>query len=98
MVKTSNWESAIKHTSLVSEIHCIPFLLMFVKCLKIQPDNAKALYRRGMAYSGNNNLLKAEEDLQKAYLLAGNGKQKPFLTIVYNCFTRSEHQTAISIG
>ena len=29
-----------------------------------------------MAYLGNNNLLKAEEDLQKAHTLAGNGKIK----------------------
>ena len=54
----------------------------FVKCLKIQPDNAKALYRRGMAYLGNNNLLKAEEDLQKALSLAGNGKKIPVPTII----------------
>lgn len=47
-----------------------------MKCLKIQPDNAKALYRRGMAYHGNNDLLKAEEDLQKAHSLVGNGKSK----------------------
>ena len=39
-----------------------------------------------MAYLGNNNLLKAEEDLQKAQLLAGNGKKRLVLTIVYNLF------------
>ena len=39
-----------------------------------------------MAYLGNNNLLKAEEDLQKAQLLAGNGKKRLVLIIVYNLF------------
>ena len=44
-----------------------------MKCLKIQPENAKALYRRGMAYYETNSLLKAEEDLEKAKTLAPKG-------------------------
>ncbi|XP_065920594.1 tetratricopeptide repeat protein 9C-like isoform X2 [Dysidea avara] len=52
LVKTTNWENVIKHTS------------------QIQPENAKALYRRGMAYYETNSLLKAEEDLEKAKTLA----------------------------
>jgi len=47
--------------------------LKLMKCLKIQPENAKALYRRGMAYCETNSLLKAEEDLEKAKTLAENG-------------------------
>ena len=60
----------------------IPVLnILLLKCLKIQPENAKALYRRGMAYYGSNDLLKAEEDLQKAHSLEGNGNWL-FLTTV----------------
>ena len=71
-----------------------------MKCLKIQPDNAKALYRRGMGYLGNNNLLKAEADLQEAQSLAGNGKKRPILTIVYNFLfnNRSKHQATVSVS
>jgi len=39
----------------------------------MQPENAKALYRRGMAYYETNSLLKAEEDLEKAQKLAPTG-------------------------
>ena len=77
-------------------------LFCSAKCLKIQPNNAKALYRRGMAYLGNDNLLKAEEDLQKAHTLAGNGKIKipESLVICKTTFSinRSKYQAAVSTG
>ena len=73
--------------------------MIILQCLKIQPENAKALYRRGLAHYGNNDLLKAEEDLQKAHSLAGNGKQYPPVRITYNSsFTRPKHQAAIGTG
>ncbi|ORY47445.1 TPR-like protein [Rhizoclosmatium globosum] len=54
-IKLSNWPRVVASANQV---------------LKLTPTNAKALYRRGMAYRELNELAKAESDLTKADELA----------------------------
>lgn len=58
-IRTNNFEKAVDYAS---------------KVLVKDPENAKALYRRGTAYHRLNNLEKAEKDLKAAVKFAPNDK------------------------
>ena len=57
-LKNENWTRALENASEV---------------LKIEPGNAKALFRRGQAYLGQNELYKAKKDFTEALRLTPGG-------------------------
>ena len=50
--------------------------------LELQPENTKALFRRGVANMNLNNMDRAENDLRKAETLDPEGKSVPYSVIL----------------
>lgn len=76
LIQTEDWDRVISHTNKVSYISAVfwwaPQHLQQV--LKIQPDNVKALYRRGVSRLRLGLLDEAEEDLTAAREIDSKGK------------------------
>ena len=71
-------------------IYC--WIVILYKVLELQPENAKALFRRGVANMNLNNMDRAENDLKKAETLDPEGMSVVFMSYFTGTIISGAHE------
>lgn len=89
-MNTEKWEKAFEYSNKVSLIKTINFVLHtflsnILQVLQVQPDNAKALFRRGRACIHLNKVVEAKSDLKRALEINPDSKNHRNMAIKSHC-------------